>query len=165
MLAKKNRQLPRHSVSQLRVENSACHFDLLIMNRTRSTNETSCAERRAYPPTIPVAPTITSRVCHTLGAFSDGLEAFFEDTRLVTVMTVRALPASRRRAGAPQTATSRPSYSRSTLEYLNPLQGACGSPVIPLITTRPPDFVRPCDARWRSVPGSQSFVCLILKLD
>ena len=41
MVAKKNRQLPRHSVSRLRVENSACHFGLLIMNRTRSVNETS----------------------------------------------------------------------------------------------------------------------------
>jgi hypothetical protein len=41
MVAKKNRQLPRHSMSQLRVENRACHFGLLIMNRTRGTNETS----------------------------------------------------------------------------------------------------------------------------
>ena len=44
-------------------------------------------------------------------------------------------------------------YSRPTPEYLNPPQGACGSSVMPLITTRP---ARICEAtrraRWRSVP-------------
>src|SRR6266852_8951070 len=44
-------------------------------------------------------------------------------------------------------------YSRPTPEYLNPPQGACGSSVIPLITTRP---VRNREAtrraRGRSVP-------------
>src|SRR5882672_8738899 len=44
-------------------------------------------------------------------------------------------------------------YSRPTPEYLKPPQGACGSSVMPLITTRPD---RICDAtrraRWRSVP-------------
>jgi hypothetical protein len=44
-------------------------------------------------------------------------------------------------------------YSRPTPEYLNPPQGAWGSSVMPLITTRPD---RICEAtrraRWTSVP-------------
>src|SRR3984893_5317638 len=38
-------------------------------------------------------------------------------------------------------------YSRPTPEYLNPPQGACGSSIIPLITTRPD---RICDATRRA---------------
>lgn len=41
MVAMKNRQPPRHSVSQRRIEKSACRFSLLIMNRTCSRNEAS----------------------------------------------------------------------------------------------------------------------------
>src|SRR5580704_14755230 len=48
-------------------------------------------------------------------------------------------------------------YSRPTPEYLNPPQGACGSSVMPLITTRP---ARICEAtrcaRWRSVPRTEA---------
>ena len=49
-------------------------------------------------------------------------------------------------------------YSRPTPEYLNPPQGACGSSVMPLITTRP---ARICEAtrraRWRSVPRTAAW--------
>ena len=49
-------------------------------------------------------------------------------------------------------------YSRPTPEYLNPPQGACGSSVMPLITTRP---ARNCEAtrraRWRSVPRTAAW--------
>jgi hypothetical protein len=58
-------------------------------------------------------------------------------------------------------------YSRPRPDYSNPPQGACGSSVMPLITTTRP--ARICEAmrraRWSSVPRSQSFVCLILKVD
>src|ERR1700739_2410275 len=50
-------------------------------------------------------------------------------------------------------------YSRPTPEYLNPPQGACGSSVMPVITTRPvrnwegtrraPDRAGPSTAAWR----------------
>src|SRR5580692_9702538 len=42
-------------------------------------------------------------------------------------------------------------YSRPTPEYLNPPQGACGSSVMPLITTRP---ARNCEATRRARPTS-----------
>src|SRR5258706_11029657 len=49
-------------------------------------------------------------------------------------------------------------YSRPTPEYLKPPQGACGSSVMPLITTRP---ARICEAtrraRWRSVPRTAAW--------
>src|SRR6266853_5159818 len=49
-------------------------------------------------------------------------------------------------------------YSRPMPEYLNPPQGACGSSVILLITTRP---ARICEARrrarWRSVPRTAAW--------
>src|ERR1700731_2231250 len=49
-------------------------------------------------------------------------------------------------------------YSRPTPEYLNPPQGACGSSVMALITTRP---ARICEAtrraRWRSVPRTEAW--------
>src|SRR5258708_40126899 len=49
-------------------------------------------------------------------------------------------------------------YSRPTPEYLKPPQGACGSSVMPLITTR---LDRICDAprraRWRSVPRTAAW--------
>ena len=47
--------------------------------------------------------------CGSHGRNVQRREALIEDTRFVAVMTMRAPPASRRRAGAPQTATSRPS--------------------------------------------------------
>src|ERR1700736_2721111 len=44
-------------------------------------------------------------------------------------------------------------YSRPTPEYLNPPQGACGSSVMPLITTRPVrNWEATRRARDRSVP-------------
>jgi hypothetical protein len=58
--------------------------------------------RRAYPPTIPVAPTITR-------CFWSGVETFIHAPAalLISVMTEDAPPASRRRADAPQTAKRR----------------------------------------------------------
>src|SRR6266404_4261331 len=67
-----------------------------------------------------------------------------QDSRMARVSTNASMP-------------YRP-YSRPTPEYLNPPQGACGSSVMPLITTRP---ARICEAtrraRWRSVPRTAAW--------
>src|SRR6202022_3386225 len=49
-------------------------------------------------------------------------------------------------------------YSRPTPEYLNPPQGACGSSVMPLITTRPArNSEATRRARGRSVPRTAAW--------
>src|SRR5258706_2582731 len=75
---------------------------------TRPTAGCSSANRSAYPPTIPVAPTITRFFWPAIGAFVSDSEALIGPVRLAAVMRVRAPRTSRRGASAPQTAASRP---------------------------------------------------------
>src|ERR1700733_5685104 len=66
------------------------------MDVTLSTAELSRAERSAKLPTIPDAPTITSRSWPTMGTIIDGLEAIW----LVTVMGECALQSNPHTAAA-----------------------------------------------------------------
>src|SRR6476660_935566 len=80
---------------------------------TRPTAGCSSAYRSAYPPAIPVAPTITRFFWPAIGAFVSDSEALIGPVRLAAVMRVRAPRTSRRGAGAPQTAAVRSSSRRS----------------------------------------------------